>query len=233
MHRSTQFHTWSVFTRSLEVRFDPHSAFDRALELWLSTTNPTSNSLPPLVSPSLPSLFDVETKISVAFLEMQPPQLSSQTETSIEKPSQPETFIPTSIVVSSVAPVSTPVFNPTDTMSTPNSPYLSHNLYSRKMVTEFENARVLVTDHKILVKDCMDNMGNGVAEPFGTTEIALPHKDISWIAHLIPPWPPPPTRLLNFLYENEFCKNIKPPLRLLDQIPPWPPCKHPIFAIPS
>ncbi|KAJ4954177.1 hypothetical protein NE237_031009 [Protea cynaroides] len=212
-------------------------AAEKALELRLSTTNPTRNSPPPLVSPSLPSFFDAETKISVAFLEMQPPQLSSQTETFIERPSQPETFIPTSIVVSSVAPVPTPVFNPTDTVAIPNSPYLSVNpptiitagsknsriSVAEKMVTEFENARVLVTDQKISVKDCVDNMGNGVAEPFGTTEIGLPRNNISWIAHLIPPWPRPPTRLLDFLYEKEFCKNIKPPSRLLDLIPQWPP----------
>ncbi|KAJ4953969.1 hypothetical protein NE237_030801 [Protea cynaroides] len=84
--RTTQFLTWSTFTRSLEVHFDPHGAFNRALQLRLSTTNPTSNSPPPLVYPSLPSFSAAETKISVAFLETQPPHLSYQTATSTEKP---------------------------------------------------------------------------------------------------------------------------------------------------
>ncbi|KAJ4955789.1 hypothetical protein NE237_012572 [Protea cynaroides] len=254
MHRSTQFLTWSAFTCSLEVCFDPHGAFDRALQLWLSTNNPTRNSPPPLVSPSLPSFFDAEMQppplSSVAFLEMQPPPLSSQTATSTEKPSQSETFIPTSNAVSSVAPVPTLVINPTNTAAIPNSPHLSVNpptiitagsknsriSAAERMVTEFENARVLVTDQKIsvslsearstaaylstmakdlrakefqVVKDCVDNC---VAGPLGTTEIGLPPNHVS-IAHLIPPWPPPPSRLLDFLSEKEFCKNIKPPSR--------------------
>ncbi|KAJ4971953.1 hypothetical protein NE237_005052 [Protea cynaroides] len=136
-----------------------------------------------------------------------------------EKPSQPETFIPTSIAISSIAPFLTLVINSTDTAAIPNPLHLPVNpptiitagsknfriSAAEKMVTKFENVRILVTVNKIsvnlskarsaaaylstmakdlrakesyAVKDCVDNMGDGVAKPFGTTEIGLPQMDL-------------------------------------------------------